>query len=460
MADEPKPETQPEPERPEPERPEPSGRIARLVAKHPQMVSSFVIGVAGLIATTIWQWRNYHTQREQADAQQKVAETQAANSWKIARADILAKNLAVLSMSGPGTADQRFGVLLSLARADIIDPELAIAYALELGKDNPEYMNAVLSNTANKDYGHLLRAYTLSCEERYGTSPPIDICNDKLATRSDALGTLVADDTAVALSSDQPGPLTLLKDERRTQQDIQQLVGLFEQTITGMYQARQWDDLAKLAAWSPGAHLVVSLVIAATHTGELVTDDEAKTLAQLHAIHTQWLADYLVSRGCDADCKGRIVELMVSHYDEAQGDYDTALKQLLESPRAQSGLVISRLHTRLLWCQVDDSDLVPLRDHVLVPSATALVTNPKADPTTRDSVLSLIAVLDDPPASDPVATAAWSELLAKVDKLDRATKTLRERRASAAHQRTTPPPALKRQDFCLARDATPPATPP
>jgi hypothetical protein len=451
VADEPKPEPQPEPERPEP-----TGRIARLFAKHPQMVSSFVIGVAGLIATTIWQWRNYHTQREQADAQQKVAETQAANGWKIARADILAKNLAVLSLSGPDSADQRFGVLLSLARADIIDSELAIAYALELGKDNPEYMKTVLSNTANKDYTSLLRAYRLSCEERYGISPPIDSCNDKLATRSDALGSLIAEDTAIALNGDQPGPLALLKDERRAQQDIQQLAGLFEETITVMYQARQWDDIAKLAAWSSGAHLVTSLVIAATHTGELVTDDEAKALAQLHATHTQWLVDYLQGRGCDADCKGRIVELMVSHYDEARGDYDIALTKLLESPRAQSGMVISRLHARLLWCQVDDSDLLPLRDHVLVPAAMALATDPKADPTTRDSVLSLISVVDDPPASDTIATAAWNELLARVDKIDGASKILRERRVSAAHQRSTPPPALKRQDFCLAREGTPP----
>ena len=61
---------------------------------------------------------------------------------------------------------------------------------------------------------------------------------------------------------------------------------------------------------------------------------------------------------------------MVSHYGESQGDYDAAVRTLLESPRAQSGNAVSRLHARLLWCQVDDADYVPLRDNVLVPAAT------------------------------------------------------------------------------------------
>ncbi|HEX3763638.1 MAG TPA: hypothetical protein VHW23_33305, partial [Kofleriaceae bacterium] len=60
-------------------------------------LSSFVIGVAGLIATSIWQFRQSETTRNQAEAQQKVAETSAENSWKITRADILSKNLETLA---------------------------------------------------------------------------------------------------------------------------------------------------------------------------------------------------------------------------------------------------------------------------------------------------------------------------------------------------------------------------
>ena len=150
---------------------QPRSRLGRLIVRYPTFLSSLVVGIAGLIATTMWQYRNFHSQRDAAAAQQKVAETQAANSWKIERAELLGKNLATLSMSGSDSADQRYGVLLSLTRAEIIDPELAVSYSLELGKDRPDYMQSVLANTANKNYVRILRAYSLSCEERYGTSP-------------------------------------------------------------------------------------------------------------------------------------------------------------------------------------------------------------------------------------------------------------------------------------------------
>src|SRR5262245_57170001 len=108
-----------------------TSKIGKFVIKYHTFLSSFVIGVAGLIATSIWQYRQSETARRTADSQQKVAETQAANSWKIERAEILAKNLQVLASSGPNTVEQRYGVLLSLARGNILDPELAVSYALE-----------------------------------------------------------------------------------------------------------------------------------------------------------------------------------------------------------------------------------------------------------------------------------------------------------------------------------------
>ena len=46
----------------------------------------------------------------------------------------------MLSAQGPGSVEQRYGVLLSLARGNILDPELAVSYALELGKENADYM--------------------------------------------------------------------------------------------------------------------------------------------------------------------------------------------------------------------------------------------------------------------------------------------------------------------------------
>src|SRR6185436_9119422 len=229
---------------------------------------------------------------------QKVAETQAENSWKIERAEILGKNLGVLASSGANSADQRYGVLLSLTRADIIDPELTISYALELGKDNADYMLSVLGNVTMKDYIRLSHAYVLSCEDKYGVSPAIDTCADPLAARSAAIGRIVADDVAGLLTAapapipgaapvpgaapPRQGSLALLKDERTSQLNVQQLCGLFETALTELYARRQWEELARFAAYSPGAHLVSALVLAAARTGELATEDESKRLDKFH----------------------------------------------------------------------------------------------------------------------------------------------------------------------------------
>ena len=371
---------------------EETSKVGKFIQKYHTFLSSFVIGVAGLIATSIWQYRQSEVARHQAESQQRVAETQADNQWRIERAEILAKNLSVLSAQGPGSVEQRFGVLLSLARGNILDPELAVSYALELGKENPEYMQSVLSNTAGKDYTRLSRAYVLSCEEKYGIARNVQICaDDKLAARSDAIAQLIADETQAAASQGQPGPMVLLKDEKHVQQNVQRYTGLFEETLTQYYERRLWDEIAKFQNYSTGAHVVAALVLAAARTGEFVTADEAKQLDQFHDRQTQWLSKYVMSTVCDAECKGKILEVMVSHYDESQGDYDVAVRTLLESPRAMAGNAVSRLHARLLWCQVDASDLVPLRDHVLVPAVMDMVGKPKPDPATVDDLVGLLA---------------------------------------------------------------------
>src|SRR5438132_300055 len=82
----------------------------------------------------------------------RMAEDKYKNDWRIARAEILSKNLDVLSTQGSKTADRRFGVPLSLTRGDMIDAELAVSYALELGKDSPLYMRTILGSTHDKNY--------------------------------------------------------------------------------------------------------------------------------------------------------------------------------------------------------------------------------------------------------------------------------------------------------------------
>ncbi|MCA1663008.1 MAG: hypothetical protein LC659_01800 [Myxococcales bacterium] len=385
-----------------------------------------------------------------------MAETQAENQWRIERAEILAKNLSVLSAQGPGSVEQRFGVLLSLARGNILDPELAVSYALELGKDNPDYMQSVLANTSGKDYHRLSRAYVLSCEERYGIARNVPICfNDKLAARSEAIAQLISDETQAAEAQGQPGPLVMLKDEREVQQNISRFAGLFEPTLTDLYERRLWDEITKFQSYSTGAHVVGALVLAAARTGEFVTTDEAKKLDQFHDAQAQWMSRYLMGSTCDAECKGKILEVMVSHFEESQGDYDAAVKRLLESPHAQSGNAMSRLHARLLWCQVDPTDYVPLRDHVLVPAANELLKQPKPDPLISDDVVGLLALVQEPAPTETEALAAWKATLALIDKPGaRYGRIFRERKVTAQHERAAPPPAMKKLSFCGIAEAT------
>ena len=65
----------------------------------------------------------------------------------------LADNLRTLTQRGGDTAEQRYGVLLSLSRGNILDPDVSMSYALELGRDNPEYMRSVLTNIEHKEIG-------------------------------------------------------------------------------------------------------------------------------------------------------------------------------------------------------------------------------------------------------------------------------------------------------------------
>ncbi len=441
---------------------EDTSKFGRFIMKYHTFLSSFVIGAAGLVATSIWQYRQGQVAKHQAESQEKVAETNADNQWRIERAEILAKNLGVLSATGPGSVEQRYGVLLSLARGNILDPELAVSYALELGKDNPDYMQSVLANTSGKDYHRLSRAYVLSCEEKYGIARNVPICsNDKLAARSAAIAQLIDDEVQAAQAQAQPGPLVMLKDERDVQQNVARYSGLFEATLNDYYQRRLWDEIARFESYSTGAHVVGALVVAAARTGEFVTTEEAKKLDDFHRQQAQWMSKYLMGATCDAECKGKMLEVMVSHYEESQGDYDAALRQLLESPHAQSGNAISRLHARLLWCQVDASDYIPLRDHVLVPAVLDMLGKPKPDPAIVADLVGLLALVQEPSATNPSekdAAAAWKNVMSLLDKPgSRYGRIFRDRKATSQRERAAPPPSMKKLSFCGINEAAPAA---
>jgi hypothetical protein len=429
--------------------------IGRLILKYHSAVSSIIIGVAGLVAAQIWQSRQAAIAKHQAESQQHVAEMQAENSWKIERAEILAKNLQTLAAQGPGNVEQRYGVLLSLARGNILDPELAVSYALELGKDNPDYMRSVLTNTDGKDYVRLARAFVMTCAQKYGVSRNVEACgDDKMAARSDAIAGLIVDDMAAAATQGKPGPLAMLKDEHLVQQNAQRLAWLFRPELSDLYDRRLWDELARFEAFSPGAKLVASLVLASARNGEMTTAQEADRLQRFHADHRKWLTSYLFGHTCDGDCKGKLVEYMLSEYAEAQGDYDAAMRALVEKPRAESGTAVTHLHSRILWCQVDGDDLTQLRDNVLVPGLHELVAAHRSDVNVVEDEVGLLALVPEP--TDPKPLAAWKDALAQLSKFDggKLAHVFEERRTQAKHERTSPPPAMKRISFCGASESS------
>jgi hypothetical protein len=440
-----------------PPRPEPTSRLGRFIHSYSSFLSSFVIGMAGLVATSIWQYRQSQNAARQAESEQAIARTKADNDWRIARAEILAKNLSVLSSQSPDTADQRFGVLLSLTRGSILDPELAVSYALELGKTNPTYMRSVLTSTESKNYTQLEQAFALTCMQSFGVEKRAEICkDDKLAERSDAIANLVADEIELSMASGKlgQGPLQLLRDERSVQERPTKMAWLFEAYLQNAYERRRWQEIEHFESFSTGAHLVAALVLATARTGELVTAAEQATLDRFHAERRRWLVSYMFGSACDAACRGRLMHAMLSSYGEAQGDYDEAFKRLLLARRAESGSALAQLHTRLLWCQMDAEDQAEFRDRVLVPALTSAAGEAKTDPEQLEDLAELAGLVPEPiarPESGGPDMAAWKQMVAILEKRgDRFAKALTSRRASAKRERLNPPVMVRRQNFCTA----------
>ena len=444
----------------EPKPGEKPSKLGKFIQTYHGFLSSFVIGVAGLVATSIWQYRQSQIAAQQAHSEQTIAQTKAENDWRIARAEILSKNLNVLSAQGPGSADQRFGVLLSLTRGAIIDPELAVSYAMELGKDNPTYMRTVLEATGQKNYEQLAQGFKLTCAQRFGVQKATDLCkDDALAERSDAIAEVVSDEmdaTAAVHGVPAGSPMSLLHDEREVQASPGKLEWLFDPYLQDLYERRVWQEIQRFEDFATGAHLVAALALATARTGEMVSSAEAAQVEKFHADHRKWLASYLLGGTCGGDCRGKLVNAMLSGYIQAQGDYDEPFRRLLTQPRAEAASAFAHLHTRFLWCQIDPEAVAQFRDRVLVPAFNQEAPDPtKPHPKTETAVIEdlvdLIALVPEPPATDAAATAAWKKLIAELEHgADHLGRTYNARRAASAHERANPPPMIRKVNFCGA----------
>src|SRR6516162_8116004 len=71
-------------------------KLGHFIEKYSTFLSTFVLGVAGLAATALYQGQNTKIEQRKAEAQIAAAQSDADTKWKIARAEILSKNLQVL----------------------------------------------------------------------------------------------------------------------------------------------------------------------------------------------------------------------------------------------------------------------------------------------------------------------------------------------------------------------------
>jgi hypothetical protein len=265
----------------------------------------------------------------------------------------------------------------------------------------------------------------------------------------------------------------LLREERDVQARPAVLMWLFEPYLQDLYERRQWKEIERFEASSVGARLIAALNLATARTGELVPSAEQAALVAFHTERRKWLASYMYGASCDPECRGKLVDVMLSTYGEAQGDYDEALRKLVLLSRAEAGPAVAQLHARLLWCQVDGDDLEEFRDRVLVP-ATKGLGMPNLDRSILDDLLGLVALAPEP--QPPAATetdadrvrrmtasvTAWKAMTAAIEKAgDKTARTFAARRAAVKRERADPPPMIKKVSFCSAAaadNAHPPTT--
>jgi hypothetical protein len=197
-------------------------------------------------------------------------------------------------------------------------------------------------------------------------------------------------------------------------------------------------------------------VLAAARTGELVSTSEAAQIDRFHGDHRKWLVAYMMGAECGGDCRGKLVNAMLTSYHQAAGDYDEPFRRLLLQPRAEAAAAYAHLHLRLLWCQIDAGPETEFRDRVLVPALDAAMAEPKADPVLLEDLVGLVALVPEPPASDTSATVAWKKLIGQLDhSKEHLSRTFNTRRAASARERSNPPPMVKKVNFC-GPDGTPP----
>jgi len=299
-------------------------------------------------------------------------------------------------------------------------------------------------------------AFELSCQQRFGLTRAVEVCPpENHVERSNAISELFAEELDAARRKKEKGPLELLDDERAVQASPLKMTALFGPYLTDLFERRQLAEIEHFEASAPGAHLVGALVLAPNQPNAFVAASEAAEINKFHQKRADWLQQYLFGQSCTGECKGKIVDIMLTQYTESAGRFDRPLRELFAHPRGEVAMALARLHNRLLLCQVSHEDGDALRDRVLIPALLDAVkrSSPK-DQTLLDDVLGLMALTQDPNFSteSQALRASWEASLAGARDLMgvQYASAFTERRASAQATRKEPPPKLRKTIFCTA----------
>jgi hypothetical protein len=232
---------------------------------------------------------------------------------------------------------------------------------------------------------------------------------------------------------------------------------VFGHYLADLFDRRQWHEIERFEAFSVGARLVSALVLAPGQPNSFVAASEIKQVLAFHDQRAEWLRSYLFGKTCNGECKGKIVDIMLTSYDESDNRFDQALRDLFGHPRGEVAMALARLYSRLLQCQVDPADGDALRDNVLVPELAELVKQGGGgDATMREELMSLVALSADPTfeSKDAARRERWQATLTAAretfgPEYDRA---FTKRRLNVQTTRKDPPPKLKASMFCTAAE--------
>ena len=183
-----------------------SAKFGRFIQTYHGFLSSFIIGVAGLVATSIWQYRQSQIAAQQAASEQAIARTKAENDWRIARAEILSKNLNVLSTQGPGAPISGSACCCRSPAARSSIPSWRSRTRSSSARTTRATCGRCWS-TGRQELRAAGAGVPLTCLQRYGVEKAAEICkDDALSERSDAIAQLVQDEMeATAAAGAPPG---------------------------------------------------------------------------------------------------------------------------------------------------------------------------------------------------------------------------------------------------------------